>query len=111
MQGDNYRQLLIDRQKELAELAAADEEVRRPVLLDQTSVGRLSRMDALQSQAMALEIERRRNLELLRIDAALKRIDEGEFGYCVVCGEDIPEKRMLFDPAVPTCVDCARRNT
>jgi len=107
LETEKYRQMLIERRKELVELAATDEEGRRPVALDQSKVGRLSRMDALQAQAMALEIERRRRQEIVRIETALERIDEGEFGYCVVCGDEIPEKRLEFDPTAPTCVDCA----
>jgi len=80
---------------------------RKAVELDQTAVGRLSRMDALQVQAMQLETDRRRDVELLRIDAALKRMDEGEYGYCASCGEEILAKRLETDPATPVCVDCA----
>ena len=60
------------------------ENERKPVTLDQSMVGRLSRMDALQNQAMALEAERRRGVELQRIDAAMSRIDGGVFGFCAV---------------------------
>lgn len=77
------------------------------VELDQTRVGRLSRMDALQNQAMALEAERRRRLELQRIDASLKRLEAGDYGYCVACGERIPVRRLELDPTLPTCVACA----
>ncbi len=81
---------------------------RKPVILDQSMVGRLSRMDALQNQAMALESERRRGVEVQRIDAALARVELGGFGYCVVCGEDIEPKRLDYDPTVPNCIACAR---
>lgn len=81
---------------------------RDPVKLDQQSVGRLSRMDALQVQAMAQAEEARRQQRLRLIDAALRRIDEGEYGYCVSCGDDIPGKRLAFDPAAARCVDCAQ---
>ena len=80
---------------------------RNPVELDQTSVGRLSRMDAMQAQAMQLETGRRREQELIRIDSALKRIETGGFGYCAICDEEIEEKRLLHDPTFPTCVGCA----
>ncbi len=80
---------------------------RMPVTLDQQSVGRLSRMDALQGQAMAKAEEERRQQRLRLIDAALQRIDEGDYGYCVWCGDDIPAKRLAFDPAAAQCVDCA----
>ena len=80
---------------------------RTPVTLDQQSVGRLSRMDALQGQAMAQAEEVRRQQRLRLIDAALKRIDDEEYGYCVSCGDDIPAKRLHFDPAAARCIECA----
>lgn len=82
-------------------------DTRRPVELDQTSVGRLSRMDAMQGQAMALAVEQRRKEEVLRIEAALGRIDEGEYGFCISCGEKIAAKRLDVDPTTPTCIACA----
>jgi DnaK suppressor protein len=93
-----------------ARIRAADAETsveRAPVELDQQAVGRLSRMDAIQVQAMALETSRRRATELRRITAALARIDEGEFGYCLECGDEIAARRIEFDPAAPLCVGCA----
>lgn len=99
---------LHERRAELQGLTASSEDQRRPVELDQTRVGRLSRMDALQVQAMSLETERRRNIELSRIEAALERIAEGDYGYCLICGEDIAVKRLEFDPTATTCISCAR---
>jgi DnaK suppressor protein len=93
-----------------AQIRIADAETleeRAPVELDQQAVGRLSRMDALQVQAMALETSRRRRTQLRRITAALARIDEGEFGYCLECGEDIAARRIELDPATPLCINCA----
>lgn len=82
---------------------------RAPVVLDQASVGRLSRMDAIQGQQLALEAERRRQREISRIDTALARIAAGEFGWCVNCGEPIGAARLAVDPTMPSCVVCARR--
>ena len=81
---------------------------RAPVTLDQESVGRLSRIDAMQVQAMALATQRRRQQERERIDAAIRRIDEGAFGWCVSCGEEISPARLESAPEMPTCLDCAR---
>ncbi|NCF79775.1 MAG: TraR/DksA family transcriptional regulator, partial [Alphaproteobacteria bacterium] len=78
-----------------------------PVELDQTQQGRLSRMDALQQQAMAAETQRRRQREVYLLDAALKRLDEGEYGYCVNCGEAIEPQRLALDPATPFCISHA----
>ncbi len=76
------------------------------VVLDQSSVGRLSRMDALQGQQMALETARRRKQQLLAVKAALQRIDRGDYGYCLKCGEEIASGRLAFNPAATCCVDC-----
>ena len=77
------------------------------VMLDQSSVGRLSRMDALQGQAMSQEAQRRRSVELVRVMQALKRIDQQEFGYCLSCGEEILLARLMIDPAATQCLLCA----
>lgn len=106
-----FRGRLITRRSELLDLVQTSADSRKPVELDQTRVGRLSRMDALQNQAMSLEAERRRRLELQRIEASLKRIEEGDYGYCVSCGEQIPLRRLELDPTLPTCVNCASSGT
>ncbi|WP_115937793.1 TraR/DksA family transcriptional regulator [Aestuariispira insulae] len=102
-----FERQLLDRREELSALAKNSEEARAPVALDQTMQGRLSRMDAMQGQAMAQETERRRMAEIGRIDAALKRIGQGDYGYCVTCDEPIAEKRLRLDPSIPTCIACA----
>jgi len=102
------KQRLLDLKQELEATAASSAESRKPVELDQQSVGRLSRMDALQVQAMANETERRRQSEIKRIDAALERIDEDEYGWCIACGEEIAKKRLELDPAASQCIDCAQ---
>ena len=91
---------------ELQAASAAGAADRKPIELDQQTVGRLSRMDALQVQAMAQAQEQRRQARLVAIDAALARIADGEFGYCVECGDDIPIKRLEIDPVTPRCIDC-----
>jgi len=97
------------RRAELTEAGAAQEDGRRPVQLDQARMGRLSRTGAMQEQAMAQELERRREVEIARIDAALERLAEGEYGWCLTCGEAIEPRRLELDPATPLCLTCARR--
>lgn len=101
------RQRLLDLKDELIALSQGGGEDRKPVTLDQQSVGRLSRLDSMQVQAMAKAAESRRAMEIRRIDAALKRIDAGEYGWCVECGEKIAPKRLDSDPAAPRCAECA----
>lgn len=102
-----FRQRLLARQAELMAVADTADAAADTVELDQTRVGRLSRMDALQQQAMSRENQRRRTLELRRIVEALSRVKEGEYGYCVECGDEIAENRLEIDPAAPLCIRCA----
>lgn len=99
--------LLVSRKSELDELRRISEEAQGTVMLDQQSVGRLSRMDAIQQQAMAQAQDRARQKERVMIEAALTRIADGEYGYCVECDEEIPQKRLELNPAAALCVRCA----
>lgn len=104
---DALRKTLLEQKEELSRLSASSAESRDAVELDQTRQGRLSRQDALQQQEMAKETERRRKVRLQQIEQTLKRLESDEYGYCVICGEEIAVKRLELDPAVPTCIDCA----
>lgn len=108
MQNSNYRDQITERLTALQKESALSEETRSTVILDQQSVGRLSRMDAMQQQAMAQATERRRAVERQKLEAALARIDADEFGFCVDCGDDIPPARLALDPTVLRCISCAR---
>ena len=77
------------------------------VELDQARQGRLTRMDALQGQQMALEAARRCAHQLNAIDGALRRIESGDFGCCFVCGDELNEQRLRIDPTITRCLDCA----
>ncbi len=98
----------MERRAELLNLISVATNAAATVELDQQVQGRLSRMDALQRQEMAKAIIERRRLEITKIDAALSRMDEGEFGFCLVCGDSIPEKRLDLDPTIAVCVGCAK---
>ena len=106
---EHFHVLLMQRRDELLAVAGTGREAADTVELDQSRVGRLSRMDALQSQAMSQETNRRRALELKRIGAALRRLEEGDYGWCLECGELIAKGRLEVDPAAPNCVDCAEK--
>ncbi len=104
---DAVRRRILARRAELEAILAQAQDGAEAVELDQQRVGRLSRMDALQGQAMALAAKRRRQLELRRIAAALQRLEEDAYGYCVRCGDEIGCRRLELDPTVPTCIRCA----
>ena len=109
MSEQGFRDKLLQLRAELLAAAKAGKESAAIVELDQTKVGRLSRMDAMQAQAMAQASEQRREQRLRQIDAALKRIDDDEYGYCLKCDEAVNPKRLDFDPTVTLCIECASK--
>ena len=109
------RNLKIKLQKaieERLESLLVEDELGKPakaiVELDQQTVGRLSRVDALQNQYMAKATDNRRKMERERLKAALKRLHTDEYGYCLECGEMISTKRLELNPATPLCIECAQ---
>lgn len=103
---EHFRKRLQDLAEEISNDLAANKDDAGIVELD-TSIGRLSRMDAMQNQQMALELRRRRENQLLRIKNAFKRMDKGQYGKCGKCGKPIDEARLEVFPDVVTCVACA----
>jgi len=103
------RRKLLDLREEMQGLARTADDSSQVVELDQARVGRLSRMDAMQAQAMSQAAGRRRELMLKNITAALARMDNNDYGYCMSCDEAINPKRLAYDPTATLCVACAGR--
>lgn len=99
-----FKQALRNLRSDLLVVESSGQEAAQPVVLDQTTIGRISRMDALQDQAMAKASQEGRHIHLQRIEAALRGMEHGEFGCCLRCGEMIAAKRLDFDPTVPLCM-------
>jgi DnaK suppressor protein len=79
----------------------------KPVTLDQTSVGRLSRIDAIANQGMTVGLRARDEGRRAQVAAALSRMDEGTYGSCGGCGAGIPFERLMVFPEATTCARCA----
>jgi DnaK suppressor protein len=91
----------------LLKAAETGEQAEEVVELDQARVGRLSRMDAMQAQAMSVETGRRRREHLVEIEKALGRIETGDYGECLECGEVILPGRLEANPTATLCIACA----
>ena len=102
-----YKDLIQRAISKLEAVAGSSQQAAQPVELDQQRVGRLSRMDALQGQAMAKASEGRRQSQLAALKQALVRIEDGTFGQCVRCDESITPARLQANLAVTLCIDCA----
>ena len=105
---NHFETQILARMDELENLSENSRDARGTVVLDQQSVGRLSRMDAIERKSMADATNRIRKQEIQMLKAALKRMEEGDFGYCIDCGESIETDRLAKNPAVLKCIDCAR---
>ena len=104
---ESFRNKLIENRKILMTAIKGETESSKTVELDQSTMGRLSRMDALQGQAMSQETKSRHEEGLRRISAALSRMESSDFGYCLKCDELISVARLQVDPAAPLCINCA----
>ena len=106
-QREALRAELLDRRTALKQLLVDSADSADVVELDQSCQGRLSRIDAMQGQEMARATRARWEHELTRIDGALRRMENDEYGDCFVCEEPIPFRRLQNDPSVTRCVECA----
>ena len=102
-----FREQLDQLRDELLAVASTGDAAAATVELDQTRVGRLSRMDAMQAQAMSQDARRRREEKLRGVARALRRIEDDDFGWCEDCGEAIHARRLMADPTATLCVACA----
>ncbi len=91
-------------QKALTQLESSTQTVS----LDQNRVGRLSRMDALQAQAMAKASALRQQVLLDNLNSALAKIDSACYGRCLECDEWIAMGRLELDPSADYCISCAQ---
>lgn len=103
------RNLLHARRDELQRMQDMRTEAGKTVELDQQRTGRLSRMDALQGQAMAKAGQERADQELERIERALARMERGDYGLCLDCDEMIAVGRLRADPSAALCIRCASK--
>jgi DnaK suppressor protein len=100
---------LVDRIKkrklEIESNLASLDESAKPVDLN-APIGRLSRMDAMQQQQMSLHAKKQAQLSLLQVEEAVKRLENGTYGFCLKCEGEIPTKRLIAKPEAPFCTRC-----
>ena len=105
---DSLRAEIVDEIDSLATRMELSASTVLPVDLDPGTVGRLSRTDELQNQAMALNLRDREEQRLTDLERALERIESGEYGTCASCGGEIPHARLEAFPETATCKACSR---
>ncbi len=105
-------------ERERADLAATVDRIKERLAVPQRdSGGGVAVADqhpadvASETEARELDLARQTMFEarLGLIDEALRRLERGEYGRCVICGKEIPEARLDLVPETPYCVEDAER--
>ncbi len=107
---ERLRQILETSLGEITRQLEHSDESTRPVELDQQSVGRVSRIDAIQQQQMAIAGRDQGERLALAIRRALQRIEDGSYGYCLHCEEPIAFARLEARPQATLCVTCQAKS-
>tara|TARA_B100001013_G_scaffold317438_1_gene225271 strand:+ start:4013 stop:4375 length:363 start_codon:yes stop_codon:yes gene_type:complete len=100
------RKRLLQLEKNLSQQMEINRDAASIVALDQTSVGRISRMEAIQQQSIALSTRRKTCLRLKRVQAALRALADNGYGFCEQCNELIAFERLLARPEANLCISC-----
>lgn len=101
MTPSQFRQVLLEKQHSLEKSIQERGEIHVTKSADPMDIA----TEQASRDAAAVNINRMTGL-LREVRAALKRIDDGDYGICVDCEEDIPEKRLLAAPWAARCVPC-----
>jgi DnaK suppressor protein len=105
---ETFRAVIQSRLDAIESELAATAESSEPVSPD-VSIGRLSRLESMQMQQMALAGRRRLEEERARLREAQTRIDSGKFGTCLLCGGEIATERLEIQPDATVCMPCLKR--
>ena len=89
-------------------LIASLAETSKPVSPD-NAIGRLSRMEALNDRAVSEASLNAARHKLSRLENALGKVDQPDFGICLGCDNPIPPGRILLMPEATRCVPCTER--
>lgn len=73
----------------------------------ENSIGRLSRLDAINNKSVAENSLAKSNEKLQKLLKSLSKIDDDNFGICVRCNNPIPLGRIMLMPQATKCVNCA----
>ena len=84
------------------------EEATRPIS-PENSIGRVSRMDAINNKGVSEAALRSARRKLSSLQLALSKVESPEFGFCSRCKQPIPPARLMYMPESTRCVRCADR--
>ena len=102
---EEFREMLTAEKKELLRKAMHtlknEIDLKKEDMADEADLA-----SVLTDQSLSLRLRGRERSLIDKIDLALKRIDSGEFGECMTCGEEIAYKRLKARPVTTMCIAC-----
>ena len=107
---DELQDLLVELKQSLESHLNQTRVDTNPVTLDQQSVGRVSRIDAIQQQQMAIAGHEQGSKQLKQVEQALHRIEAGEYSLCLACAEPVMFARLQAQPFAELCLECQSAN-
>ncbi len=113
METDQARQRLAEERERLADVRSTFDDERLGEQSESESVGEISSYDQHQADMGTETFEREKDLSILEqveaelgdVEHALRRLDEGTYGTCEVCGRVIPDERLEVMPATRLCLE------
>lgn len=107
MNKQKIKEIILNEIKETKFILEEFKEITKPVAPDD-SIGRISRMDAINNKSTAEFSERQAKNKLNDLRTQLNRLDTNDFGKCQNCKEPIPLERIIFMPESLFCVNCKK---
>jgi DnaK suppressor protein len=98
-------QIIKDRIEQTKTEVAELKELVKPIPLD-ASIGRISRMDAINNKSINESSLREKQNELKKLERAIENSESDNFGICLKCGNEIPFGRLEYMPYTTRCVNC-----
>ncbi len=105
-QREEIKAIILEQITKTEEAITQYEDMSQPIA-PENSIGRVSRMDAINNKSVAEAALRQAKRKLKKLQLALSKIDDPKFGICVRCKKDIPPKRLILMPESQYCVNCA----
>lgn len=102
---DKFKKILLERKKQIID--AADNTRDEGMGYDTADLpDEVDLASSETDQALNLRLRDRERVLLKKIDKAIKKIDDGEYGICEICGEEIGSKRLEARPVTDMCIRC-----
>ena len=107
---ENLKKIILQTKKEIVH-EIEELEIKTAPIAPDCSLGRLTRLDAMQEKSLNQAVLEKAKIRLNKIGFVLTKIDGEDYGQCSICEEEIPYGRLCIVPESTICVSCANNQT